>query len=84
MLKRFKTFKVLDRLSLKPLLSYSSKHFPLIRLSDLTSMELPQTCWRSGNQLQPCFVARSNNSEYQIPGRDAPSRQNSPQDTIRA
>ena len=38
MLKRFKTFKVLDRLSLKPLLSYSSKHFPLIRLSDLTSI----------------------------------------------
>ena len=43
MLKRFKTFKVLDRLSLKPLLSYSSKLFPLIRLSDLTSIGITAT-----------------------------------------
>lgn len=59
MLKRFKTFKVLDRLSLKPLLSYSSKHFPLIRLSDLTSIGITASLLairKSTSALFPCKV----------------------------
>lgn len=59
MLKRFKTFKVLDRLSLKPLLSYSAKLFPLIRLSDLNSIGIIASLLeirKSASALFPCKV----------------------------